>query len=226
MVAVQMYNIYIHVHEQSLHVHEQSLPEMPRKAKQQQQHNRKANHCKTTHPKQSFSKEKLGFLGWDFGYVYVYTSQMQLAYTAVKKATSPKQLSTLPGFLCTLYLHVHMYLMQQTEVVEFKVRHDSHVLLHQFGVSVSIVILLEENQLLYQTQVYICTTWRQVANEWLGTIEGLRTKVASLQITPSLILVYTTWFLSLSIYMYIFEQLIQVYMQVHLPGVYQWTFQQ
>ena len=37
-------------------LHEQSLQEMPRKARQQQQHNRKANQHNTTRQKQSFSK--------------------------------------------------------------------------------------------------------------------------------------------------------------------------
>ena len=45
-------------------LNEQSLQEMLRKARQQQ-HNRKAKQHNTTHPKQSFFKEKIGCLGWD-----------------------------------------------------------------------------------------------------------------------------------------------------------------
>ena len=44
-------------------VHKQSLQEMLRKARQQQQHNRKAKQRNTTHPKQSFFKEKLAASG-------------------------------------------------------------------------------------------------------------------------------------------------------------------
>ena len=44
-------------------VHEQSIQEMLRKARQQQQHNRKAKQHNTTRPKQSFFKEKLAASG-------------------------------------------------------------------------------------------------------------------------------------------------------------------
>ena len=44
-------------------IHEQSIREMLRKARQQQQHNRKAKQHNTTRPKQSFFKEKLAALG-------------------------------------------------------------------------------------------------------------------------------------------------------------------
>ena len=46
-----------------VHIHEQSIKEMLRKARQQQQHNRKAKQHNTTHPKQSFFKEKLAASG-------------------------------------------------------------------------------------------------------------------------------------------------------------------
>ena len=48
-------------------LHEQSIREMLRKARQQQQHNRKAKQHNTTRPKQSFFKEKLAASGdWWF----------------------------------------------------------------------------------------------------------------------------------------------------------------
>ena len=55
----------IHVHVQC-HVYEQSIREMLRKARQQQQHNRKAKQHNTTHSKlknESFFKEKLAASG-------------------------------------------------------------------------------------------------------------------------------------------------------------------
>ena len=57
--------------------HEQSLQEMLRKARQQQQHNRKAKQHKHNSPESHFSK-KNGSLGWDSN---PRSSALQLSYT-------------------------------------------------------------------------------------------------------------------------------------------------
>ena len=58
-----MYTVYVMCMGHKKEVHEQSIQEMLRKARQQQQHNRKAKQHNATRPKQSFFKEKLAASG-------------------------------------------------------------------------------------------------------------------------------------------------------------------